>query len=137
MRATRIVAMAVLPSLACGAIALGTARQEQPQQPTRAEYMRAKLGLAKDLVEGLTLEDFAKLDSAARRLKRLSQGAEWDVPVMRRFAEYVPLSEEFRRLCDELTEAARARNLDGATLAYLRLTTNCVDCHKRVRRVAQ
>ena len=28
---------------------------------------------------------------------------------------------------------AKAKNLDGATLAYVRLTMNCIECHKYVR----
>jgi hypothetical protein len=43
------------------------------------------------------------------------------------------MTNEFQRLCDELAEKSRAKNIDGATLAYLRLTMNCVNCHKYVR----
>ena len=34
---------------------------------------------------------------------------------------------------DALTKSARDRNLDAATLAYVRVTKGCVDCHKFVR----
>jgi cytochrome c556 len=49
--------------------------------------------------------------------------------------EYSQRSAEFRRAADALTEAARKRNLDGATLAYVDVTTKCVSCHKYVRGV--
>jgi hypothetical protein len=32
---------------------------------------------------------------------------------------------------------AKDKNIDGATLAYLRLTMNCVNCHKYVRQAAK
>ena len=39
----------------------------------------------------------------------------------------------FRRQANALTKAAQEKNLDAATLAYVRLTMSCVDCHKFVR----
>ena len=33
----------------------------------------------------------------------------------------------------ELVKNAKEQNIDGATLAYLKLTMNCVQCHKFVR----
>ena len=44
---------------------------------------------------------------------------------------------EFQRLSDEMDRKAKEKTIDGATLAYLRLTMNCVNCHKYVRQVAK
>jgi hypothetical protein len=47
--------------------------------------------------------------------------------------DYDQHSATFRRQVDALAKAARNKNLDGATLAYVRMTMSCVDCHKFVR----
>jgi cytochrome c556 len=47
--------------------------------------------------------------------------------------EYQQRSNEFRRSVDAITNAARKKNLEAATLAYVDATMNCVTCHKYVR----
>jgi hypothetical protein len=47
------------------------------------------------------------------------------------------MTTEFQRYADDLIKNARQHNIDGATLAYLKLTMNCVQCHKFVRFAAQ
>jgi hypothetical protein len=45
----------------------------------------------------------------------------------------VALTTEFQRYADDLAKNAKQGNIDGATLAYLKLTMNCIQCHKYVR----
>jgi hypothetical protein len=66
-------------------------------------------------------------------MRKLSQAAEWEVPTLPNANEYLTFTGEFQRLCDELNLKAKEKNIDGATLAYLRLTMSCVNCHKYVR----
>ena len=47
--------------------------------------------------------------------------------------DYVALTTEFQRYADDLARNAKEHNIDGATLAYVKLTMNCVQCHKYVR----
>ncbi len=47
--------------------------------------------------------------------------------------EYVEYSRKFRNAADALTEAAKEKNLDEATMAYNQVTTQCVECHKYMR----
>jgi hypothetical protein len=47
--------------------------------------------------------------------------------------DYEQQSVIFRRQVDSLVKAAKNKNLDAATLAYVRVTMSCVDCHKLVR----
>jgi hypothetical protein len=129
----------VLPGLALFALAAtGVAVQgEQQRQHSRAEFMRTKLEYAKKALEGLTLEDFDTVAKSARALRLLSQGAEWEVPTIPNATNYVVYTREFQLLTDEMANKAREKNIDGATLAYLRLTMNCVNCHKYVREVSK
>ena len=47
--------------------------------------------------------------------------------------DYEQQSTIFRWHVDSLVKAAKNKNLDAATLAYVRVTMSCVDCHKLVR----
>ena len=47
--------------------------------------------------------------------------------------EYAKYSIEFSSIVDELGRRAKDHDLNGATLSYIRLTVNCVECHKYVR----
>jgi hypothetical protein len=109
--------------------------QDQPQAParTRSEFMRQKLEFTKSVLEGLTVENYELIERNGKLLKRLSTASEWEVTSIPNVEEYLPYTTEFQRLCDELMKAGRDRNIDAATLAYVRLATNCVNCHKYVR----
>ena len=95
--------------------------------------MRTKLEYSKKVLEGLTLEDYDAIGKSAKSLRLLSQAAEWEVPTIPNATDYVYLTREFQEISDELAKKASQKNIDGATLAYVRLTMNCVRCHKYVR----
>jgi hypothetical protein len=117
--------------------AAALAAQEGARPPrTRAEFMRMKLDYSKQVLEGLTLENYETIVKNAKALKRLSQAAEWEVPTIPNASDYLIFTSELQRLADEMAQKAKDKNIDGATLAYLRLTMNCVNCHKYVRTVA-
>lgn len=106
-------------------------KQPAPRQPNQVrDFMRAKLVHSERVLEGLTLQDFDLVAKHAQELSLLSQAAQWQVL---QTPEYLHRSQEFRRIADRLTAAAREKNLDGATLAYVELTMECVQCHRYVR----
>ena len=125
-----LVAVALI---AAAVVASGFRGRETPKPNKRAEFMRLKLDYAKKVLEGLVTEDFAAISDGARKLNLLSRAAEWEVPTIPHAEQYVPLTTDFQRIADDLIKNAQAKNLDGATLVYTRLTMNCVDCHKYVR----
>jgi hypothetical protein len=129
----------ILPCLALVALSAAVvAVQGEVQRPhSRAEFMRTKLEYSKKVLEGLTLEDYDTIAKSARALRLLSQAAEWEVPTIPNATDYVTYTREFQQLTDEMAKKAREKNIDGATLAYLRLTMNCVNCHKYVREVSK
>jgi hypothetical protein len=108
-----------------------------PAQPkgneARREFMRRKLEFSQRVLEGLTLEDYPLISRNAQALRRLSEASEWEVPTIPNATDYVAFTGEFQKLCEELDAKAKDKNIDGATLAYLRLTMSCVNCHKYVR----
>ncbi|MEW4570532.1 hypothetical protein AB1L88_21940 [Tautonia sp. JC769] len=101
-------------------------------QDKRAELMALKLDYAKNVLEGLTLEKMDLVAKNAQDLKLLSAAAEWE-PATVPGPLYLVYTREFQRIADSLAENAKDQNLDAATLAYVQLTMNCVECHKYVR----
>lgn len=95
-------------------------------------FMREKLDHSQQILEGLTTENFEMIAKSSQELSLLSLASNWQVL---QTPEYVNKSSDFRRATDALSEAAREKNLDGATLAYLEMTLKCVNCHKYVRHV--
>ena len=125
--------LVILALFVASVLALDSHGQDAPKPNKRAEFMGLKLHNSKKILEGLVTENFDFIEDGAGKLKRLSMAAEWEVPTIPNVQEYLPFTTDFQRIADDLQKAARAKNLDGATLAYTRMTINCVDCHKYVR----
>jgi len=94
------------------------------------EFMRKKLDSAQSVLEGLALEDFRLVTKGATELKAASSAAEFNAI---KDGHYNAYATKFRRTTEKMERAAREKNLDGATLAYLDMTLSCVECHKYVR----
>lgn len=89
-----------------------------------------KLELSQRVLEGLATEDYDLIIAKSTKLSAMTKQADWrlfDNP------EYDQQSATFRRHADTLVKTAKDKNLDAATLAYVRMTMSCVDCHKLVR----
>lgn len=93
-------------------------------------FMRPKLDHAQKVLEGLALEDYKMIAQNAKALMALSEAAEWQVLPS---PDYVRYSGEFQRITNELIRSANKKNIESATLDYVQLTMNCVNCHKHVR----
>lgn len=125
--------LALLTLAAVSAGVLTTRGEQQERRRSRAEFMRQKLEFSKLILEGLALEQYEKISKGAKALELLSEASEWEVPTIPNATDYVTKTRQFQDLTDELGRKAKDKNLDGSTLAYLRLTMSCVDCHKYVR----
>lgn len=94
--------------------------------------MRVKLRHSHEVLDGLVTEDFDAIAKHSQELALLSQASNWQVLQTKDYLQY---SSDFRRAANAMTKAARDKNLDGATLAYVDVTMKCVQCHKYVRGV--
>lgn len=94
------------------------------------EFMREKLELAQRALEGITTEDFDLIIAKGTRLSAMTKEANWRLFENPKYDEE---SATFRRHVDSLVRAAKKKDSDTATLAYVRMTMSCVDCHKLVR----
>ena len=118
--------------LSIGAISPAEEQSTDPPPEKLSKFMRAKLVHSQKILEALALEDYAQLAKHSQDLKLLSQESNWNVL---QTVQYVRHSDDFRRRADALTDAAKKKSLDGASLAFVELTLNCVQCHKHVRAV--
>jgi cytochrome c556 len=111
-------------------VCLATTARSAAQPDQVAAFMRVKLAHAQVVLEGLALEDFDLIDRGAQQLSLTSEDASWQVL---QTEDYARQSAEFRRSCDSLRKAAKAKNLDGAALAWMEVTMKCIQCHTYVR----
>jgi cytochrome c556 len=110
--------------------AKGQQAKEPPVVNAVKEFMRAKLTHSQKVLEGLALEDFDLIAKNSQAMSLLSKDSTWQVL---QTSEYLRQSQDFQRVADELSDAAKKKSLDGAALAYVELTMKCVNCHKYVR----
>ena len=100
------------------------------QRPRLDELMRQKLARAQALVGAVVLGNHAEVERAADVLVRLSEASTWS-PLQT--PQYLQHAATFREAARSLAEEARARDIDGVSLAYMEMTLSCVQCHKHVR----
>jgi len=107
----------------------GSSQEKKPKKelPKATALMIDKLKNAQGLLEALAIEDFAKIQKHSDELMRISKAAEWTVY---KTPQYEVQTNNFRRALETLTQKAKAKNLDGATLAYVDMTVTCVRCHQ-------
>jgi len=102
------------------------------QDKKLSKIMDDKLRFSQALLANIAVNDFKKMESNAEELLGLTQREGWHVIKTPR---YEVQSNEFRRACESIIQKAKAKNIDGVTLAYFEMTMSCVRCHQYVREV--
>lgn len=111
-------------------LTVGATVNKPSTTPAIREFMRQKLVHSQSVLEGIALEDFDLILVNAKKLAAMSQEGTWKVLDATEYSEH---SQNFRRNVEALVKAAKLASLDGATLAYVKVTLSCVECHKYVR----
>jgi hypothetical protein len=109
---------------------LARADDDKTQAPEPSVWMKQKLVASQNILAGLTKEDYEAIEKNAQSMLVVGYLEKWvraDTPTYRN------LLKDFEYANKSLTLAAREKNLDGATIAYVQLTFSCVHCHKIVR----
>jgi hypothetical protein len=108
--------------------------QERPKgadAPTKEpSVMQRKLAHAQGVLSGLALNDFDRIDKEADALIKVREEVTWK---LNETEKYLRHSLAFLEHLQDLKKAAKAKNLDAATLAYLDMTRTCVKCHETLR----
>jgi hypothetical protein len=115
-----------------GVGALCFAVQDPPPEKLRSNQMlmRDKLTHASRVLEGLSMEDFGKIAEAANMMGVISRAAAWHIIPTE---EYSRMSKNFQEQARDLERHAKEKNLDAASLDYMRITLTCVQCHNYIR----
>ncbi len=93
-------------------------------------FMKVKLTQAQAMLEGLTVEDFDQIEKNAAAMFLLTKAEQWNASKDPQFLQH---SREFERVTTQLSKYAKDKNLDDASLMYVQLTLNCIECHRFVR----
>jgi hypothetical protein len=136
--ATRsVIRTAALLALAALAFCPAEGRVQEPRRDAPAagqdqarDFMRHKMGLTQDALAGLTEGDLVKVGTAAKNMRFLGY---FEKHLLAERPEYKRQVAFFDFASQELVRQAEAKNLEGATLAYMQLTATCVQCHKVMR----
>ena len=112
------------------AAGLSVALAQSKRNRAAKEFMREKLELTQGVLEGLAVENYDLIIVKGAKISAMTKEMDWRIFEN---PNYEQQSATFRRHVDSLVTAAREKNLDAATLAYVRVTMSCVDCHKLVR----
>ena len=104
---------------------------DSPPLPNEAQVMQVKLKRFQALLEAITKEDYKAMEENARSLARIVDTTAF----LRAYKteEYEVQARAFKQAAMTLAAKADAKNLDGATLAYLDMTMSCVKCHNHFR----
>jgi len=123
-------------TLMTATLALHPARggDEQAKEKEPSIWMKQKLVASQNILAGLTKADFGAIEKNAQSMLVVGYLEKW---VRAETPGYQNLMKDFEYANKSMTLAARERNLDGATIAYLQLTISCVNCHKIVRDVGK
>jgi hypothetical protein len=132
--------MLAFTAVALVALIAGHGIAQQPKDksdslpiPPEAEAMKEKRIRSHAIIDALTAGDHDALRRNAEVMVAIAD--------MRVFAsayktpEYRYQAEVFKHAADELLTAAKAKNSDGAVLAYSEMTRTCVKCHSHFRGV--
>ena len=116
-------AAVLLVAITSGAASAQTVRLNQ--------VMRSKLEHSQKILEAVVTSNWQLLDAQTKEMARVTRDPAWSVL---QFPEYVRHSAAFLRATDDLAEAARLRDLEGASLGFVALATSCVSCHRYIAR---
>jgi hypothetical protein len=125
---TALTALALMSLTPAIHLARGDDEKAKPQEPS--VFMKQKLSASQNILAGLTKADFDAIKINAESMLVVGYLEKWvraDTP------GYQILTRDFTSANKSLIAAAREKNLDGATIAYVQLTFSCVNCHKIVR----
>lgn len=96
--------------------------------------MRDKLVQMNAVLEGLTLNDFAEVEEAAKTLRMISRATSWHIA--NPTPQYNRISKNFQEQTADLERHAEEKNVEAATLDLVRMNITCTHCHQHMRDIA-
>lgn len=101
-----------------------------PDKNTMEKFMTRKLAAAQRALEGLARDDHALIQKATAEMIELSRQAAWEQMASYRFVQD---TTDFVAAAEFLSRMADAKDVEGTSLGFMRLTMTCTNCHNHVR----
>lgn len=111
-------------------LVLGAGLNAPAQTPATGRLMRQKLMHSQNVLEAILTSNFAMLDRESAALAEATKAPAWKVLFS---PEYNRQSGAFLRAIDDLRDAAKGTDLDGAASSYVSLTLTCFQCHRYIK----
>lgn len=104
-----------------------------PDERAMEKFMARKLLAAQRTLEAIAKDDFEQIQKLSDEMIDLSRHSAWERMASARFvqdtADFVSSAEFLRRMAD-------ARDPDGVSLGYAKLTLSCANCHAHIRKAS-
>jgi hypothetical protein len=101
-----------------------------PDEKTMEKFMTRKLAAAQRALEGVSRDDHALIQKATAEMIELSRQAAWEQMASYRFVQD---TTDFVAAAEFLSRMADAKDAEGTSLGFMRLTMTCTNCHNHVR----
>jgi hypothetical protein len=101
-----------------------------PDKKTMEKFMTRKLAAAQRALEGVARDDHALIQKATAEMIELSRQAAWEQMASYRFVQD---TTDFVAAAEFLSRMADAKDAEGTSLGFMRLTMTCTNCHNHVR----
>ena len=102
----------------------------KPQRADVHALMEKKLKAAQLAVEGVMKNDFEMVQESSAMMVELSRQAAWKQLAS---PSYIQDTADFVAAAEFLSRMAEAKDAEGVTLGFMKLTLNCSVCHQHVR----
>lgn len=134
-----MIVLTVLLALFAALITPGFGDQKKAAEPKiktdeqgkASIWMEAKLGYSQKILASLSKGDLGSVSKNAENMNFMGYLEKWAKAETPAYKQQMSL---FQFANEELVRQAKAKNLEGATLAFNQLTVSCVQCHKLIRK---
>ena len=104
--------------------------QANVKEEGKSVWMRKKMEYSQAILKGMATGDFETIQLNASRMRLLNKVEGF---VRKRNPNYRWHVRVFEKTSTQIANQAKAKNLDGVTIAFNQLTVNCVNCHQSIR----
>ena len=101
-----------------------------PDKKVMEKFMTRKLAAAQRTLEGVMREDHELIQKATAEMIDLSRQAAWEQMASYRFVQD---TTDFVAAAEFLSRMSDAKDAEGTSLGFMRLTMTCTNCHRHVR----
>ncbi|MBL8811373.1 MAG: cytochrome c [Planctomycetaceae bacterium] len=94
------------------------------------KFMARKLAAAQKALEAVAKDDFDQVRKSTAEMIELSRHEAWERMASPRFVQD---TVDFVSAAEFLSRMAEAKDAEGTSLGFMRLTMTCTNCHQHVR----